>query len=114
VTPSAVSSQDALTGTLQTGLSLEALKLTFEGNLYSPGPGQALFNWGVTWKKNQRYDSLDQVQRELSFDTGSKVAEFHAQDFASLDLRIPPDSPAVKMGCYPQGTVPGVGLGVLP
>jgi len=114
VTPSGVSSQDALTGTLQTGLSLEALKLTFEGNLYSPGPGQGLFNWGVTWKKNQRYDSLDQVQRELSFDTGSKVAEFHAQDFASLDLRIPPDSPAVKMGCYPQGTVPGVGLGVLP
>jgi len=114
VTPPDVSSQDALPGTRQTGLSLEGLKLTFENNLYSPGPGQGLFNWGVTWKKNRRYDSLDVVRSELSLDAGSKVAEFHAQDYASLDLRVPPDSPAVKMGCYPQRTVPGAGLGVLP
>ncbi len=97
-----------------TNQSLEALKLTFENNLYSPGPGQGLFDWGVTWKKNKRYESLDTVRQELSLDGGSKVAQFHAEDFSALDLRIPPDSPAVVMGCYPQGTVPGVRIGALP
>ena len=97
-----------------TGLSLEDLKLTFKENLYCPGPGQDLFNWGVTWKKNKRYEGLDAVQQELSLDGGSKVAEFHVEDYSALDLRVPPDSPAVIMGCYPQGTVPGVRLGILP
>jgi len=110
VTPSGVSS-DALTGTLQTHLSLEDLKLTFEGNLYSPGPGQGLFNWGVTWKKNKRYESLDAVQKELSLDEGSRVAEFHVKNYSAIDLRVPPDSPAVMMDCYPHGSVPGVQLG---
>jgi len=114
VTPSGVSSQDALTGTLQTGLSLENLKLTFEDNLYCPGPGQGLFNWGVPWKKNKRYESPDAVQQELSLDGGSKVAEFHTEDYSALDLRVPPNTPAIKMGCYPQGSVPGVLLGALP
>ena len=97
-----------------TSLSLEDLKLTFESNLYSPGPGQDLFNWGVTWKKNKRYDSLDEVQKELSLAKGCKVAEFRTQDYSSLDLRVPPDSPAMIMGCYPQGPIPSVRLGVLP
>jgi len=97
-----------------TGLSLEDLKLTFENNLYCPSPGQGLFNWGVTWKKNKRYESLDAVQKELSIDGDSKIAEFHAQDYSSLDLRVPRDAPAVIMGCYPRGSVPGVQFGVLP
>jgi hypothetical protein len=97
-----------------TGLSLEALKLTFEHNLYCPGPGQGMFNWGVTWKKNKRYESLDDVQRELSLARGCKVAEFHTEDYSALDLRVPHDSPAVIMDCYPRGSVPGVQLGVLP
>ena len=94
--------------------SLEDLKLTFENNLYCPGPGQGLFNWGITWKKHKKYESLDAVQKELSLDQNSKVAEFHVEDFAALDLRVPADSPAVTMGCYPQGPVPGVRLGTLP
>lgn len=113
VTPSGVSSH-ALTGTLQTGFSLKDLKLTLEDNLYCPGPGQGLFNWGVTWKKNKRYESLDDVQKDLSLDKGSKVADFHTDDYSSLDLRVPADNPAIKMGCYPRGAVPGVLLGALP
>ena len=113
VTPSGVSSH-ALTGTLRTGLSLEDLKLTFENNLYCPASGQALFNWGVTWKKNKRYERLDAVQKELCLAKGSKVAEFHVEDYSALDLRIPRDSPAVIMGCYPRGSVPGILLGALP
>jgi parallel beta-helix repeat protein len=95
-------------------LSLEDLHLAFEENLYWPGPGQDLFNWGVTWKKHKRYENLDEVRKGLSIDQGGKVAELHVEDYAKLDLRVPAGSPAVKMGCYPRGTVPGVRLGTLP
>jgi parallel beta-helix repeat protein len=104
----------SMQSTSSTGLSLEDLKLTFENNLYCPGPGQDLFNWGVTWKKNKRYESLETLQKELSLDGGSKVAEFRVGDFSALDLRISPDSPATKMGCYPRGPVPSVLIGALP
>jgi hypothetical protein len=97
-----------------TGLSLEDLKLTFEANLYCPGPGQGLFNWGVPWKKNKRYESLDKVREELSLDQGSQVAESHVEDYSALDLRVPPDSPALILDCYPHGTVPSVRLATLP
>jgi parallel beta-helix repeat protein len=96
------------------GLSLADLKLAFEGNLYWPGPGQDLFNWGVTWKKHKQYANLDDVRKELSLDRSGQVVEFHVKDYSALDLRVPVDSPAVKMDCYPRGTVPGVQLGTLP
>ncbi len=83
--------------------SLEDLNLKFENNLYSPAPGQGLFNWGTAWKKHQYYETLEAVHKELSLDQNSRVAEFHVKDFAALDLRVPADSPAVTMGCYPQG-----------
>ena len=111
VTPSGVSSQDALTGTRETRLSLEDLNLTFENNLYCPAPGQGLFNWGVTWKKHMRYENLDDVRKELSLAQGGAVAKFHVEDYPALDFRVRADSPALKMGCYPQGTIPGIKLG---
>jgi len=95
------------------GLSLEKLKLTLRDNLYFAGPGDELFNWGVTWKKNKKYQSLEQVREELGLEQGSKLTEFEVSDFSALDFRVPADSPAVKMGCYPQGKVPGVQLGIL-
>jgi hypothetical protein len=97
-----------------TDLSLEDLNLTFENNLYCPGPGQGLFNWGVTWKKHKRYENLDDVRKELSLTEGGGVAEFHVEDSSALDFRVPPDSPAIKMACYPHGPVPAVLLGALP
>ena len=42
------------------------------------------------------------------------VAQFHVKDYSALDLRVPADSPAVKMDCYPRGTVPNVRLGTFP
>ncbi len=106
--------EDALTGTLQTPSSLEDLHLRFDGNLYGPGPGQDLFNWGVTWKKHKRYASLDDLCKELSIDQGSDVAEFHVKDYPALDLRVSADSSAAKMDCYPHGDIPGIRLGTLP
>jgi parallel beta-helix repeat protein len=96
------------------GLSLEDLHLAFEDNLLWPGPGQGLFNWGVTWKKHKQYENLDEVRKDLLIDRRSQVAEFHVEDYARLDLRVPADSPAMKMDCYPRGSVPGVRLGTLP
>jgi hypothetical protein len=95
-------------------LSLEELHLTFDGNLYWPAPNQDLFNWGVTWKKRQRYPNLDELRKELAMDQDGRVAEFHVRDYPAFDLRVPQDSPAVKMECYPRGDVPGVRLGTLP
>jgi hypothetical protein len=96
------------------GLSLADLKLTFESNLYWPGPGQDLFNWGVTWKRHERYTNLDKVREELSLDQGGRVVEFHVADYAALDLRVPADDPCRAMDCYPRQTVPGAQLGTFP
>ncbi len=96
------------------GLSLEDLNLTFENNLYCPGPGQGLFNWGVTWKKHKRYENLDDVRKELSLTEGGKVAEFHVEDYSALDFRLPVDSASATMARYPRGAVPSTQLGVLP
>jgi hypothetical protein len=95
-------------------LSLENLKLMLRGNLYWPGPGQGLFHWGVTWKKHRKYARLADVQAELSLAKGSKVEAFGVQDYFGLDFRVPANSPALRMGCYPRGAVPGVRLGMLP
>ncbi len=95
-----------------TGLSLEKLHLAFEGNLYCPGLGQDLFNWGVTWKKHHRYATLDQLRRDLSLDQRGEVAELHFEDYHGLDFRVPENSPAVRKDCYPHGEVPHVRLGI--
>jgi len=95
------------------GLSLEKLALTLRDNLYFAGPGAELFNWGVTWKKNKRYQSLEQVRQELGLEQGSMLAEFTVNDFSALDFRVAKDSPVIIMQCYPRGKVPGVQLGIL-
>jgi parallel beta-helix repeat protein len=94
--------------------SLEDLHIRFENNLYRPASGQGLFHWGVAWKRHRCYETLEAVQQELSLDQNSAIAEFHVEDFGALDLRVPADSPAVTMGCYPQGSVPGVRTGTQP
>ena len=95
------------------GLSLEKLALTLRENLYFSGPGAELFNWGVTWKKNKRYQSLEQVRKELGLEQGSKLTEFTVNNLSGLDFRVPISSPAITMRCYPQGNIPGVKLGIL-
>lgn len=96
------------------GLALEKLKLTFERNLYSSRLWQGLFNWGVTWKRHRRYASLDEVRKELSLGRSSVAGDFVFGDYLTRDFRVPASSPAVTMGCYPKGEVPGVLLGRLP
>ncbi len=94
------------------GLSLEKLKLTFENNLYCAAPEQGLFIWGTAWHKHEKYTAVDQIQKALNMENGGQSADPRFADFAQRDLRVPGDGPAVKMGCYPKGDVPGVKLGI--
>lgn len=96
------------------GLTLEKLKITFENNLYCTRPWQGLFHWGVAWKRHKKYTKLEDVRSELKLESGSQTAEFRAEDVLARDFRVPAESPALKMGCYPKGDVPGVKLGILP
>jgi len=93
------------------GLTLEKLSLAFNHNLYSTGPDQGLFNWGVPWQKHKKYRQLDDVRDGLNLEQGSKLVEIIFKDFSNLDFRVPVDSLAIKMHCYPRGEVPGVKLG---
>ncbi len=92
-------------------LSLEKLHLKFGQNFYAAQPYQGIFNWGTTWLRNKRYGTLDAVREELHMESGSRMGEARFADCLSRDFRLPPDSPALKMGCYPKGEVPGAVLG---
>ena len=94
-------------------LALEDLKFQFSNNLYAPGDNGGLFNWGAAWKRNRKYLQLAEVNKELKLEQNSVVAPFAVKDYLTRDLRVPADSMALKMKCYPQGEVPGVMLGVL-
>ena len=96
-----------------TGLSLEDLKLSLAGNLFCLKPGQPLYQWGCAWDPHEVYTSVPDVNRALGLESGSRVAPVEFADWATLDLRVPADSPVLKIKCYPQGEVPGVRLGVL-
>lgn len=93
------------------GLDLAKLKITMADNLYAAAPGQALFNWGVGWKKHKQYATLDEARRDLSLEEGSRQAQLDFADPPSHDFRLPAGSPALTMDCYPRTTVPGVTLG---
>ena len=96
------------------GLTLEKLAIAFEDNLYSARPWQGLFHWGAEWKLHKKYAALDQVRSELGFERGGQVLDFKVADYPARDFRVPADSPMLKLGCYPQGEVPGVRLGTIP
>jgi nitrous oxidase accessory protein NosD len=95
------------------GLSLETLAITFENNLYDARPWQGLFHWGVDWKRHKAYTNLGDVRAELKLESGGQAVEFRVAEDLARDFRVPADSPALKMGCYPVGEVPGVRLGTM-
>ena len=97
-------------------ICLRDLSLAFENNLYAVRPGQPLFQWGPTFQgwRHKLYADLDTVRRELGLEKGSRVEPVtFAGNILTLDFRVPANSPALQMGCYPKGDVPGVRLGVI-
>ena len=95
-------------------LTLAKLRITLTRNLYAVAPGQGLFHWGCSWRHHKGYEGLDGVRGELGLEPDSRVAPVVFADYLARDFRVAADSPAVDMGCYPQGDVPGVRVGVLP
>jgi parallel beta-helix repeat protein len=93
--------------------TLETLKLGHHHNLYYAAPGQGVLNWGTARRRNRRYASLDEARAELGLEDGSEVVDPQFADIATRDFRVPADSPLLKNGCYPQGDVPGVKLGII-
>jgi hypothetical protein len=95
------------------GLSLEKLNLVFEGNLYAMAPGQGLFGWGAKWARHKQYATLDALRAELKLETGRVLESLPFANPHAYDFRLLAESPALQAGCYPQGEVPGVKLGVM-
>jgi hypothetical protein len=93
-------------------LSLEKLRLQFVDNVYSSTPGQQFFAWGVTWAKHKVFSNLAEVQTELGLDTGGRVLDLIFADPLARDFRVDAKMIRLLEKDYPQGTVPGVVLGV--
>ena len=93
------------------GTSLEDLKITFEGNLYCTDAGQGLWQWGCRWRRHRKYATLDDVRSQLGLEAGGRVQRIVFGSYAARDFRVPADSPAIRMKCYPRGAVPGARLG---
>ena len=93
--------------------SLETLRIRVDANLYAAAAPQGLFLWGCTWRRHKAYADLAAVARELGLEADGRVVEVPFADFAAGDLRLPPDHPAIRTKCYPQGEVPRVRLGAI-
>jgi hypothetical protein len=95
------------------GLALEDLKISFSGNIYAVGPGQAFFIWGTNWKRKQEYRDIDRLTRELGLeDAQSRVLPPVGLDRTQRDFRLPKGHPALAGEAYPRGSVPDCVLGV--
>lgn len=90
------------------GLSLEKLNIRVDNNIYWGDTIPDLYQWG-----DLKFQSLEQVRKDLRFDENSKIFDPMFADWENLDLRVPADSPLLRMGCYPKGEIPGVKLGVI-
>ena len=94
-------------------LSLETLNIKFQSNVYACNPGEGLILWGAAWQRGRRqFSAVRPWQLEMKIDGGSLEGPVVFADLTKLDLRLAADSPAIKLGCYPKGEVPGVVLGV--
>ena len=96
-----------------TGLTLEDLNLRLSSNLYAVKPGQHLYQWGCLWHPHEHYETIEAINEALGLERDSQLADIAFADWQTLDLRVPADSPILKLGCYPQGEVPGVKLGII-
>jgi arylsulfatase A-like enzyme len=91
------------------GLSLEKLNFVINGNVYWGGEAVPLMMWGGLLS----YQNLKDLRATEGFEKEGVMLDPQFADPEKLDLRVPADSPLMRMGCYPRGEVPGVKLGVI-
>jgi len=99
------------TGVPPKSLTLEALRLQFEDNVYWAAPGQGLFQWGTSWGRHEAYTNLLDFQTQLKIDVGSRVVDPGFTDLISRDYRVPPATLGELEKTYPRGPIPGAVLG---
>jgi hypothetical protein len=59
-----------------------------------------------------RFSDLAQLHRDLALEDGqSTVVADCPVSLGTLDFRLPKDHPALAIGAYPQGPVPGCIMG---
>jgi hypothetical protein len=90
-------------------LYLELLNFVINGNVYWGGDNVPLMRWGTLLT----YQNLADLRAGAGFEKDGAVLDPQFADWKNLDLRVPADSPLLKMGCYPKGEVPGVKLGTI-
>ena len=95
-------------------LTLEKLRLRFEQNVYCAAPGRGGFNWGVAWARHKYYATLAEFQSDLGVDHGGQVLDPKFADPLQLDFRLRAEVMTQLHENYPQGSVPGVILGIKP
>ncbi len=95
------------TGVATKGLTLEALNLRFQDNVYFAGPGQGWFGWGPTWARHKIYSDLASFQHDLGIDTGSRAADPDFADLLARDFRVGGRMVEELRACYPRAGVPG-------
>lgn len=94
-------------------MSLETLGIAMTQNVYAREDNQPLFIWGTNWRRHQNYQATGVIQSELNLENGSQLVDLKFVAPAKRDLRLPQESPAFEMNCYPVGDVPDVRLGAL-
>ena len=81
-------------------------------NDYFAGPENQWFGWGVTWGRHKSYVNLPDFQAGLGIDPDGLTLDPAFANLNGLDLRVPSKVILVLKESNPQGTVPGVNLGV--
>jgi Right handed beta helix region len=92
-------------------MSLETLGIVMAQNVYAREENQPLFIWGAEWRRHQNYQTIRDVQSDLNLENGSQLVDLKFVAPTKRDLRLPQESPAFEMNCYPVGDVPDVRLG---
>jgi hypothetical protein len=108
---------------LPIGLCLETLGMTLNNNVYWSDKETPLAFWGsinvdkTSGVRNAKtvlsHADIHAMRSRDGLEKDGVVMDPQFADWKKLDLRIPKNSPLMKMGCYPKGEVPGVKLGVM-
>jgi hypothetical protein len=92
------------------GLSFEDLHFVIDDNAYFSRANIPL----MVWDGYIRYTSLEEIRANVGLEKNGIIVDPVFCDPEALDFRVSKKSEVVTRGCYPEGTVPGVKLGVFP
>ncbi len=89
---------------------LPDLRLAVDHNLYTALPGGVMWGWGPQWDDHKTYNSLALLRTHLGFEQSGFIVDAVFVDSWNADFRLPDRHPAIRQGCYPARSVPGVRL----